>query len=118
MSSTRNINTTGNYCIEQEKYKNASNYALYPYSQYGVAYDTKAPGNGFLPGQVPANQLSNNSVDIESFLMGINLTNLVNPAQNLSPDLKCLETVDIYKNPVVYMPIPLTVSTKNRPQIN
>ena len=117
MTSTRNINTKGNYCIEQEKYKNASNYTLYPHSQYGVAYDTKSPGNGFLQGQVPANQLSNNSVDIESFLMGINLTNLVNPTPNLTQDLKSLETVDIYKNPVVYMPIPLSVSTKNRPQL-
>ena len=30
MSSTRNINTPGNYCLQQQQFKNSSIYTLYP----------------------------------------------------------------------------------------
>lgn len=70
MASTRNINTSGNFCLEQKSFEHASRYTLYSNSQYGAAYDTKNPGNGLLPGQIPNNKLSSNSTDIESFLMG------------------------------------------------
>lgn len=116
MASTRNINTYGNYCLEQRTYNKSSNYTLYKYSQYGDAYDTRNPGNGLLPGQIPCNNLSENSTDIESFLFGINSTNLVNPQAPLVPKLKCLETANIYKSQPVYMPEPCIVSKTERPQ--
>ena len=114
MASTRNRNNILNYNAEQRTYKQFENYTLYEYSQYGCAYNTKQAGNGLMCGQIPANKLSYNAPDIESFLWGINSTNLVNPVSSFSPSLKCLETTDIYKTPTVYMPIPLTVG-KNRP---
>jgi len=80
MASTRNRNTPGNYCSEQRQYKHAQHYALYENSQYGSAYNTRLPGNGLLPAQIPWNKLSHNAADTESFLFGINSTNLVNPA--------------------------------------
>ena len=97
MASTRNKNTPGNYCLEEKQYKNFENYTLYPNSQYGTAYDTKLAGNGLLPAQIPWNKLSHNASDIESFLFGINSTNLVNPAPTFVPNLVTLESANIYK---------------------
>lgn len=115
MASTRNINTFGNYCLEQKTHKNSENYTLYKNSQYGEAYVTKLPGNGLLPGQISWNNLSDNYVDIESFLFGINSTNLVNPEKPLVPKLKCLDSENIYKTQPVYMPQELVVSRNQRP---
>ena len=115
MASTRNINTPGNYCLQQTSFKESSNYTLYPNSQYGSAYDTKLPGNGLNPGQIPDNKLSKNSTDIESFLFRINSTNLVNPAPCFRPELTSLESANIYKKTATIMPLPLIISTEQRP---
>ena len=78
MASTRNKNTPGNYCLEQKQYTHSRTYTLYPNSQYGAAYDTKLPGNGLNPGQIPGNKMSYNAPDIESFLFGIMVCHKIN----------------------------------------
>jgi hypothetical protein len=115
MASTRNNNTRGNYDLQQRDYAHAREYTTYKNSGYGEAYDTKLPGNGLNPGQVPWNKLSNNAADIESFLFGINSTNLVNPAPPLTPSLVCLQTANVFETRPVYMPQPLVVEKKQRP---
>ncbi len=115
MASTRNKNTPGNYCLEQRQYTDARTHIMYENGGYGAAYDTRLPGTGLLPGQIPWNQLSNNACDIESFLYGVGSTNLVNPLPPLRPDLKCLKSANIYKLPDVYVPEPLVVSKTQRP---
>jgi hypothetical protein len=115
MASTRNKNTLGDYNLEQSEFKHSEKYKLYSNSQYGSAYHTNLPGNGLLPGQIDCRNLSNNYSDIESFLFGINSTNLVNPVGPLVPDLKHLKTVNIYKKPIIYLPEPLIVERNQRP---
>ena len=115
MASTRNRNTSGNYSLEQKEYKQFENYTLYPNSQYGAAYNTRNPGNGLLPGQIPWNKLSYNAADTESFLFGINSTNLVNPAKPLTPELKYLQSANIFKYEPVIMPIPQAIPKYQRP---
>jgi hypothetical protein len=117
MASTRNINTPGNYCLENRTYKEAEKYTTYKYSQYGEAYNSQLPGLGLLPGQMSWNQLSNNPADIESFLFGINSTDLTKsqPTPCFTPSLKYLTSANIYTAPPVYLPEKLIVSTKNRP---
>lgn len=115
MASTRNLNTRLNYNLEQQKYRHSENYTLYPNSQYGVAYSTKMPGNGANPAQLPRDALSRNPVEIESFLFGINSTNLVNPEPPLTPQLKCLSVANFFETPEVLMPEPLTVEKHQRP---
>lgn len=115
MASTRNKNTPGNYCLEQKTYAHSRNYTSYKNSAYGYAYDTKLPGNGLNPAQMPSDTLSKNATEIESFLFGINSTNLVNPAPNLTPQLKCLQSANIFESRPVYMPEPLIVEKKQRP---
>lgn len=114
MASTRNINTIGNYNLEQRQYKENEKYNLYTNSQHGEAYTTQLPGNGLNPAQLPWNKLSHNPVQIESFLFGINSTNLVNPEPALVPQLKKLDTAHIYKTPRTIMPLPLVIE-RNRP---
>ena len=87
MASMRNINTQGNYNLEQRNFRLSENYALYPNSQYGAAYNTRLPGNGLTPAQIPWNKLSYNAAYTESFLFGINSTNLVNPAPCFVPEI-------------------------------
>ena len=115
MASTRNRNTPGNYCLEQRQYKESSNYTLYPNSQYGAAYNTRLPGNGLLPAQIPWTKLSNNAADTESFLFGINSTNLVNPAPCFAPEITKLESTNIYENTPILMPEPLVIEKNQRP---
>jgi hypothetical protein len=115
MASTRNKNTLGDYNLEQREYKNSETYKLYPNSQYGVAYDTKLPGNGLLPGQVSWSQLSSNYSDIESFLFGINATNLVNVAPPLVPQFKKLDSANIFEKSKTYIPVPLILEKNQRP---
>lgn len=115
MASTRNKNTPGDYCLEQRQYQNSSIYTLYPNSQYGAAYNTRLPGNGLLPGQMPWNKLSHNAADTESFLFGINSTNLVNPAPCFVPEIAKLDSTNIFDKGSVLMPEPLYMSNDQRP---
>jgi hypothetical protein len=115
MASTRNRNTPGNYNLEQREYKQSETYTLYPNSQYGAAYNTRMPGNGLLPAQIPWNKLSYNAADTESFLFGINSTNLVNPAPCFVPEINQIGTVNIYEKGVTFIPEPLVVEKNQRP---
>jgi hypothetical protein len=114
MASTRNINTRGNYYLENKQYRDSEKYNLYKNSQHGEAYKTTLPGNGLNPAQIPANKLSNNSIEIESFLFGINSTNLVYEQPILIPEFKELNTTNIYNKSPVIMPQPLVIE-RNRP---
>ena len=114
MASTRNNNTPGNYCLQQQQYNGSRNYTGYKHSAYGEAYHTQWAGNGLNPGQLPWNTLSNNAPDTESFLWGINSTNLVNPQPCFTPEPKKLATTNIYESGPVLMPDPLIVEKKQR----
>ena len=115
MASTRNKNTQGDYCLQQRDFKLVENYALYPNSQYGAAYNTTFAGNGLNPAQIPWNQLSYNAADIESFLFGINSTNLVKPAPVFVPELKELCWSNTFNKGPTYIPEPLVIEANQRP---
>jgi hypothetical protein len=116
MASTRNINTKANYRQEQDQYKFSQIYTLYHNSQYGYAYDTKYAGNGLNPGAIRNDKLSKNAVDIESFLYGINTTDLTKETPDiLYPQLNCLESQNIFDKSPIYMPQPLVVEKNQRP---
>jgi len=115
MASTRNKNTPGNYCLDQRQNTGSEAWQLYKNGANGYAYDTRLPGLGLNPAQYPINVLSYNPADIESFLFGINSTNLVNPAPPLTPEFKCLQTANIIKKVDVIMPQPLVIQKQERP---
>jgi len=115
MASTRNKNTPGNYCLDQNQYAQSRQYTTYKNSAYGEAVSTKLPGHGLNPGQLPWNTMSYNAPDIESFLFGINATNLVKPAPCFTPELKNLCTANIFETGPIYIPEPLIVEKNQRP---
>ena len=115
MASTRNKNTPGNYCLEQREFKHSEGYTLYKNSQYGEAVHTNWAGDGLLGGQIPWNKLSYNAADTESFLFGINSTNLVNPAPCFVPEINKLGSANIYEKGVTFVPEPLVIEKNQRP---
>jgi hypothetical protein len=115
MAATRNKNTPGNYCLDQKQFSDRLVYTTYVNSSHGEAFDTRTPGNGLLPGQIPWNKMSSNAPDVESFLFGINATNLVNPAPCFVPDLTQLHDANIFKKETIYIPEPLVIEKNQRP---
>ena len=115
MASTRNKNTPGNYCLDQKQNTQSESWQLYTNGANGLAYDTRLAGTGLVQGQMPWSTLSHNPVDIETFLFGIGSTNLVNPVKHLTPELKCLNSANLFKKQDIIMPIPLAASKTQRP---
>jgi hypothetical protein len=115
MASTRNKNTPGNFCLDHRQNVQIESWQLYKNGAGGYAYETNLAGRGFNQGHMPWNTLSHNPADIESFLFGINSTNLVNPAPPLRPELKCLQSANLYGKTDTLMPVPLVVPKNQRP---
>jgi len=115
MASTRNKNTMGNYVLDQKQNNSIEQWMIYENGANGWAYNTRICGNGLLPGQLPLNGQSYNGVDIEGFLWGINSTNLVNPVTSFTPELKYLESANIFEKGKILMPQPLVVPKNQRP---
>ena len=86
MASTRNINTPGNYNLEQEHYNLGRENILYIHNPQGRAYINAMPSVGYMPNRMPRDTLSSNPIEIESMLFGINSTNLVKPRKPIKPE--------------------------------
>jgi len=115
MASTRNNNTPGDYCQQQKSYKQSLDYNEYQYSQVGRAYKNALPCMGITPSHMPREAFSQNSIEIESALFGINSTNLVNPQKPVIPQLKQLPGVSYFERLQTFMPEPLVVEKYQRP---
>lgn len=115
MSSTRNNNCRGDYCLQQKSYKHSADYNNFTNSQYGSAYKNAIPCVGITPSHMPRDVLSKNSVDIESSLFGINSTNLVNPQSPVVPNLVTLPEISYFNRLPVSMPKPLVIQNDQRP---
>jgi len=115
MASTRNKNTRINYEIEQRNFDLANRYTFNPNSAHGLASTTHLPGLGLNPAQIPRTQLSHNPVNIESYLFGIDSTNLVKPRVYEQPELKQLQSLQIIDRMPMVMPEPLVIEKEQRP---
>ena len=115
MSSTRNNNMPGEYCLEQISNKQEQNYSTYKGKRTNNIY--LLPCAGINPAQVPGNVLSKNSIDIESFLLGINSSNLVNPQKSITPQINRIKNVSFYERLQPYLPEPLAIEKYQRPDI-
>ena len=115
MASTRNNNTPGDYYLQQKSYKNVFDYNQYKYSQFGKAYKNAIPCFGITPSHMPREVFSQNSVDIESALFGINASNLINPEKPVVPYLTQLPSISYFEKLPTFMPEPLIVEKNQRP---
>lgn len=115
MASTRNKNTPGNFELEQKSINQHKEWLLYENGASGKTQNTYLAGNGLLVGRYGPEQLSNNAVDIESFLYGVGSTNLVNPQGSVNPSLKSMRSLNVIEKTPVYIPKPLVVERGQRP---
>ena len=115
MSSTRNNNMPGDYCVQQKSYNEASSYLLNKSKR--IAYHSTIPCPGVNVGGMPNTVLSHNPTDIESKLYGINSTNLVTPQKPIIPDLKCLDMLSFAPRLRPHLPEPLIIENGQRPVI-
>jgi hypothetical protein len=115
MASTRNINSRGDYSLEQNYYGLARIYNNYTHSAQGLAYTPTIPEIGITPGHMPRGTLSNNPIEIESMLFGIGSTNLVKPQKPIKPDLKQIPSSKFFDRLIVHMPKPLVMEKDQRP---
>jgi hypothetical protein len=115
MASTRNKNTPSDYCLQQRSYKESFGYNTYENSFVGRAYSTAIPCLGITPSHMPWNTLSNNPVEIESALWGINSVNLVQPQAPVKPDLKHVPEISFFETTPVIMPEKFSLLADQRP---
>ena len=115
MSSTRNRNMRSDYCLQQRENILVNNYNSYKNSQYGSAYKPSIPTLGITPSHMPRDILSNNSIDIESSLFGINSSNLVQQNKPVEPQLKSIPYSNYFDRIELIMPKPLVVEKNQRP---
>jgi hypothetical protein len=116
MASTRNINTPGDYELEQTAINRQFDSLTYTYAANGRPHLNYLAGNGLLMGSMPSRQLSDNYCDIDSYLKGIGSTNLVKPLAPVIPQLLSLKSLNIIETPVLQIPKPLVVEPNQRPQ--
>ena len=101
MASTRDINSKGNYYLEQKQNSQLINNLTYYNGSSGHANKTAFP-ELYLQGHMPPDNFSHNFVDIESALLGIDSTNLVKEREIVDPDFKSIPTVSFFdRQPVI-----------------
>ena len=115
MASTRNRNTPGNYQIEQWSLEQSRIQQSYLYQANGQAITTHFAGDGLIGQRMPPNLLSNNSVDVESFLRGVGSTNLVTPKADVYPEINPIAQLAIFNKTPLMLPKPLYVEPEQRP---
>ena len=115
MASTKNKNTKSDYCLEQRNFRGIFNHVTYINAQNGRAYTDAIPDVGYTPSYMPRDSFSQNSVDIESALFGINSTNLVTPQDPVVPELKQLPYCSFFDRIPLIMPTPLVIEKNQRP---
>tara|TARA_Y100000389_G_scaffold172518_1_gene180983 strand:- start:3699 stop:4049 length:351 start_codon:yes stop_codon:yes gene_type:complete len=113
MTSTRNNNTNINYKTQQLQDENYINNHMY--LGYHLPNKEILPEIGPVSSRRSQNSLSNNFIDIESSLFGINSTNLVNPQKPINPQLKNIPLQPYFYRPnYTIIPNPFIVD-ENRP---
>ena len=110
-------NSPGQYCLEQQAFKNQIQYREYTHSQ--VPVNSKLPGLGINVGNMRGgyfnNVLSNNPSNIESHLYGIKQIDLTKPKTKFVAELNKLPEEQWFKTPRVFVPEPLVVQKDQRP---
>jgi hypothetical protein len=115
MASTQNINTPGDYELEQKAINQQFDSVTYTYSACGRPHLNYLAGKGLLMGGMPSRQLSDNYYDIESYLRGIGSTNLVKPMSPVVPELLTLQSLNIIETKKMQIPEPLVIRPNQRP---
>ena len=112
MASTRNINSTNDYKMEQRMNNQESAHILNP--QRLFANSNAYPCVGVNVGHMPLKNLSHNGVDVESSLLGISSTNLVNPQQPVHAQPKHMPNIHFFERIQPVLPESLVIVNNQR----
>lgn len=119
MTSTRNNNTKACYNLEVKSNHLDLNYRMFKNSQHGKPHSFldvyKLPDSTQPTRIVNPHNLSNNPIDIESCLRGINSTNLVSDSFKCSPQLKRMDNCKFYERVPLILPNQITHDLQQRP---
>lgn len=117
MASTRNKNTQGDYYLQTRENALILQTTTYEHGAQGRSRAPYHAGDGIHAApRMTYLELSENGVDIESYLHGTGSTNLVNPAKEpFQPQLKQLKSLCLYKKNPTILPTPLVVEKDQRP---
>ena len=122
MASTRNINTRGNYNLEQNSNQSSYVYTSYEHSQTGKPHSFlggyRLPDSTQPTRIVNPHNLSNNPIDIESTLRGIRSSDLTNTPFKANPQLKSMNTFKFYTRPTMFLPDLVVNDQHQRPLFN
>ena len=118
MASTREINDPSRFCQEQKSLHDVHQHLMWKYRTvpFMSAFPTAGinmprMNNGYIN-----NVLSNNACDIESSLLGIGSSNLINKKPIVVPKLNKLKNAKYFDRPNIYMPDPLVIEKNQRPK--
>ena len=114
MASTRNINTSGDYCLQQSVFERHVDYNLYQHSQFGSSHRPAIPNKCIGVPSFSMNERSVNGIDIESELKGIGSTNLVKPRSNFVPNPHILPNICFFDSNATILPKPLIIEKDQR----
>ena len=115
MSSTRNINTPGNYNLERMQDNTIFQETMYTHNSYGSAVHPALPCGGNAPPSRLSNyNLSYNPVAVESQLFGIGSTNLVETQPIIQNQPKNLPNITFFYRNDIIMPNKLVVEKNQR----
>jgi hypothetical protein len=114
MASTRNKNTRNDYILEKRMNERMLSYNQFQHSAYGQAYNANFMCLGGNP-RLPRDVVSHNPVETESYLFGINSTNLeVNKLPFVSqPKNVCFKS--FFTRQATIVPEPLVIDKNQRP---
>jgi len=113
MAATRSKNTPGNYQLYKRELQESRDYEIY--QPKAIPRAPAMPAMGITPSFMSRDTLSNNAVDIETMLFGINANNLETPQAPIQPALKQIPTIHFFERLPVIMPGPLVIENKQRP---
>ena len=116
MANTRDKNSQANYTLEQKGLGQIRDHLLFINGPSGHGYNAAFP-ELYMNGKMPADNLSCNSVDIESRLFGININNLVNPAPPTQAKLNTLPNISFFEKPNIQKSQRIQQDTTQRPFI-
>ena len=114
MASTTNKNTPGNYAAEQKLFQDHLDYQQYV--SYGKTEATYLPGTGLLAGKVFHDNFTANYIEVEGFLRGTGMSNLVNPRPEVTPEKIEMKSLAIHEKLPVLLPRDLVIDHNQRPQ--
>ena len=118
MASTREKNDPSRFCQEQKSLHDTYKQIMWKYKSIPVnsSYPTVGINMPTMKNGFVNNVLSNNACDIESALLGIGCSNLVNKKPVIVPKLNKLDHAQYFDRPNYYLPDPLVIEKNQRPK--